>query len=76
MPIYAYICNDCKEKFELLVAMTHEKTELKCEKCGSKNIERTFETFSVGKGSSSSSGPSCPIGTCPTCPMGTCPTCF
>ncbi len=66
MPIYTYMCKDCKEKFELLVGMTHEKTELKCEKCGSKNIERTFGAFSVGKGNSSA-GPSCPTGTCPTC---------
>jgi putative FmdB family regulatory protein len=67
MPIYTYICKDCKARFELLVGMTSEKTELKCEKCGSKNIERTFEAFSVGKGGSGSSGPSCPTGTCPTC---------
>ena len=55
MPIYTYMCKDCKESFELLVGMTSEKTEFKCKKCGSKNIERTFEAFSVGKGGSGSS---------------------
>ena len=66
MPIYTYMCKNCNEKFELLVGMTYEKTELKCKQCGSKNIERTFEAFSVGKGNSSA-GSSCPTGTCPTC---------
>jgi len=66
MPIYTYRCKDCGAKFELLEGMTSERTELKCKKCNSKKIERTFEAFSVGKGNSSS-GPSCATGTCPTC---------
>ncbi|MEA3328360.1 MAG: zinc ribbon domain-containing protein [Candidatus Omnitrophota bacterium] len=70
MPIYSYICKDCKEKFDLLAGVTSEKTELKCKKCGSKNIEKTFASFSVGDSSNSkskSSGSSCSTGTCPTC---------
>ncbi len=68
MPIYSYICKDCGEKFDLLVGITSEKVELKCKKCGSKNIEKTLGSFSVGNPSdkASSSGPSCPTGTCPT----------
>ena len=62
MPVYTYICEDCGEKFDLLVGMTSEKTELKCSKCNSKNIKKTFSSFSVK--SSNSSGPSCPTGTC------------
>ncbi|MDP8263256.1 MAG: zinc ribbon domain-containing protein [Candidatus Ancaeobacter aquaticus] len=66
MPIYTYICRECKEKFDLLVGVTAEKTELKCKKCGSKNIEKIPGAFSVGSsgGGSGSSGPSCPDGTC------------
>ena len=69
MPIYSYVCKDCGEKFDLLVGMTSQKTELKCVKCNSKNIERTLGAFSVGgSGSKSNSfGSSCPTGTCPTC---------
>ncbi|MEW6686534.1 MAG: FmdB family zinc ribbon protein [Candidatus Edwardsbacteria bacterium] len=69
MPIYAYICKGCGEKFDLLVGVTSEKVELKCKRCGSESIERTLSHFSVGKseGKTSSSGPSCPTGTCPTC---------
>jgi len=66
MPIYTYLCKDCGQKFDLLVGMTSEKTELKCEKCKSKNIEKALSSFSVGD-SAGSSGSSCPTGTCPTC---------
>ena len=65
MPIYTYICKDCGEKFDLLIGVTSKKTELKCKKCGSKKIEKTLSSFSVGN--SGSSGSSCPSGTCPTC---------
>ncbi|MBL7197414.1 MAG: zinc ribbon domain-containing protein [Candidatus Omnitrophica bacterium] len=66
MPVYTYLCKDCGEKFDLLVGVTSEKAEFKCKKCNSKNIEKRFGAFSVGNpaGKSSSSGPSCPTGTC------------
>ena len=70
MPVYTYVCKDCKEKFDLLVGMTSEKTKLKCKKCGSRNVEKTLASFSVGdssSGKSKSSGPSCSSGTCPAC---------
>jgi len=66
MPIYSYVCKDCSEKFDLLVGVTLEKTELKCKKCNSENIQRTLSSFNVGNSSSktSFSGSSCPTGTC------------
>jgi putative FmdB family regulatory protein len=69
MPVYTYICKDCGKKFDLLIGMTSEKVEPKCAKCGSKEIEKIFGSFCVGSSSDkfSSSGPSCPTGTCPTC---------
>ncbi|MBN1522418.1 MAG: zinc ribbon domain-containing protein [Candidatus Aureabacteria bacterium] len=68
MPVYTYICQNCGEQFDLLVGMTMEKEELKCKKCSSKNIKKTFGTFSMGKSGSksgSSFSGSCPTGTCP-----------
>ncbi len=65
MPIHSYVCKDCGKKFDLLVGVTAEKEELKCEKCGSKNITKEISSFGVGKSSSSSSDSSCPTGTCP-----------
>jgi len=69
MPVYTYICKDCGEKFDLLIGVSSEETKLKCKKCNSRNIDKILSSFRVGDGgsSSSSSGPSCPTGTCPTC---------
>lgn len=66
MPLHTYKCRECGEKFDLLVGVTVEKTEIKCKKCKSKNVEKIFGTFSVGGpgGKSNSSGSSCPTGTC------------
>ena len=68
MPVYTYVCKDCGEKFDLLIGVTSEKTEMKCKKCDSGNISRVLSSFSVGNsgGKSGSSGSSCPTGTCPT----------
>ena len=67
MPIYTYVCNECGKNFDLLVGVTSERVEPKCRKCGSRNIEKTLSSFSVGnsKDKSSSLGLSCPTGTCP-----------
>ncbi len=75
MPVYGYVCEDCGEKFDLLIGVSSEKVELKCKKCGSKNIKKTFCSFNVGSKSDKfgSSCPGCPTGTCPT---GTCPAGF
>lgn len=66
MPIYTYGCKDCGEKFDLLIGVTSEKAKLECKKCKSRNINRILSSFSVGNfgNKSSSSGPSCPTGTC------------
>ena len=72
MPIYSYICKKCKEKFDLLEGVTREKVKKVCPGCGSKSIEKTFSTFGVGKGSSSS--PAMPGGNCSSCSSsGACP---
>lgn len=47
MPIYTYICNKCKIKFDLLIGVTSEKTKLKCKSCGSTSIEKTFAPFGI-----------------------------
>lgn len=68
MPIYSYICNDCKEKFDLFMGIGGQNEKLVCKKCGSKNIEKTFSSFGVGSSSSKDnvkSDSSCPTGTCP-----------
>ncbi len=69
MPVYTYTCKDCGQIFDLLIGVTSEKVELICKKCGSKSIEKTVASFSLGGSDNKSSSlePSCPTGTCPTC---------
>ena len=67
MPIYTFLCNECGERFDILIGVTIKKEELKCRKCNSTNIEKIFGTFSMGSSDIKSSG------TDSTCPTGTCP---
>lgn len=69
MPIYEFICKNCKEEFELLV---YSKEEEVCPKCGSKNLTKKiskviFKSAKESGGSSSSSCSSCSSGNCSTC---------
>jgi len=68
MPIYSYICKDCRERFDLFAGIGGKDEKLVCKKCKSKNIEKTFSSFGVGssvqKGRSEAES-SCSTGTCP-----------
>lgn len=64
MPLYSYVCENCGEEFDLLVGVNSQKIKFQCKKCASKNIKKSFNSFSVGNSGFSSSGPSCPTGTC------------
>jgi putative FmdB family regulatory protein len=51
MPIFEYICGDCKHEFEALV---FGKDKAECPKCHSKKLTPQLSVFAVaGKGSSS-----------------------
>jgi len=64
MPIYTYKCKNCGQIFDFLKLKKSEKA--KCKKCGSTNLEKQFAAFGVRMNdSSSTSGSSCPTGTCP-----------
>jgi putative FmdB family regulatory protein len=45
MPIYLYRCRRCGHKVELLRAMNEKDSELVCEKCGAKELEKVFAPF-------------------------------
>ena len=65
MPIYSYICRDCRERFDLFVGIGGKDEKSVCKKCGSKNIEKIFSSFGVGSSSDKNGDSSCPTGTCP-----------
>ncbi len=74
MPIYEFQCADCGEKKEILFRSNDEKVEMKCDKCGSVNLQRVLSStnFSVSGGAgagaarASSSSHKCSGGSCST----------
>jgi putative FmdB family regulatory protein len=62
MPIFEYICQDCKHEFEALV---FGKDKAACPKCQSKKLAPQLSVFAVsGKGSSEPSVSARPCGSC------------
>lgn len=47
MPIYEYICEDCKHQFEALVRNSSSQPEDGCPKCHSARLQRKLSTFSA-----------------------------
>lgn len=63
MPIYEYVCKNCKAHFEVLMSVTSPET-VKCKHCGGLEVKKTVSTasFRVGRG-----GPSVPSGALTGC---------
>jgi len=51
MPIYEYVCEECKTRFERIVSAGNGKTE--CPKCGSHRSTIQFSTFAAHTGNGS-----------------------
>ena len=47
MPVYEYICKDCKKEFEVLRAIKDPRTKVACPKCRSLNVDRHFTSVFV-----------------------------
>jgi putative FmdB family regulatory protein len=46
MPVYDYICKDCQKHFEEILTLSeHDKENVKCPHCGSKNVEQEAAEF-------------------------------
>ncbi|HXG30421.1 MAG TPA: zinc ribbon domain-containing protein [Thermodesulfobacteriota bacterium] len=69
MPIYEYVCKNCRNEFETLVLNSDD--EIACSECGSTDIEKRFSTFGFKSKSSIpvSSTPESPSG-CGCTPVG------
>ena len=55
MPIYEYICDDCKAQFEKIVI--NRQQEISCPKCSSKQATIQLSVFSAAVAGSSKSSP-------------------
>jgi len=64
MPIYEYVCDDCKSQFEKIVI--NRQQEISCPTCSSKKATIQLSVFSsaIAGGSAKSSGPPSGSGGC------------
>jgi len=49
MPVYEYNCQTCKRKVSVYVRRFEDAASAVCPKCGNKEMQRLFSTFSVKK---------------------------
>ena len=62
MPIFEYVCKECRNGFEALI---FGKQKAECPKCHSKNLEPQLSVFAVSaKGSSASPSAGSACGSC------------
>ncbi len=75
MPIYEYVCQDCRTKFDQLVRSMSAAGPYACPNCGSKQTDKALSVFAVGAASGQSSasdghGTGCACcASAPSCPM-------
>ncbi len=74
MPIYEFICQRCRNNFELLAIKKDDTVEIKCPNCGSENIERVMSKINISLSISNSTKNNQPTVENRTCPSGTCST--
>ncbi len=53
MPIYEFTCKNCNTGFERFVLSSRSLHDVKCPRCGSKNIQKMMSSFSRGSSFSS-----------------------
>lgn len=74
MPIYEYVCQDCKARFDALRSMQDADTPIACKQCQSERTSRAFSLFfahSDGRVVAQQAAGSA----CSTCAGGNCATC-
>jgi putative FmdB family regulatory protein len=73
MPIYEYICLDCKNRFDAIRSMKDADSPIRCDHCESDHTSRMISVFyaqSAGKvvaGGNAGGCAGCSGGTCSTC---------
>jgi putative FmdB family regulatory protein len=74
MPLYEYICMDCRTQFDALRSMSEADATIACQDCQGKNTSRMLSLFfahSEGRAVTQSAPAcsSCATHTCSTCSM-------
>jgi len=57
MPIYEFVCEECREEFEKFVISASYANQVKCPKCGSEKVTKKISACAIG--GDSGSGASC-----------------
>jgi len=73
MPIYEYVCLNCKHEFEAIRPMSQADRPMTCAKCGGEEIKRKLSMFYAESGGRAVSGSAAPA--CGGCAGGNCQTC-
>lgn len=72
MPIYEYICLDCKKRFEVIRPMKDADEPIACASCQGEHTSRMLAVvFATSGGATTASGGS----TCSSCASKSCSTC-
>ena len=72
MPLYEYICQDCRTRFDVLRAMKDADAPIACESCGSPQTARCLTVFFAQSGGKVVAGSN---GGCAGCAGGSCASC-
>jgi len=73
MPIYEYVCQDCKSEFETIRPMSQADAPIACEVCGRRKTKRKLSVFFAESGGKAVAGASAP--SCASCVSGNCASC-
>ena len=49
MPIYEFECQDCSQRFSVLMGINDDVSQLRCPKCKNQAIKRLFSRFAAPK---------------------------
>ena len=72
MPIYEYICVDCKREYEIIRSFSEADLPLRCEGCGSEQVKRKLSVCYAQSDGQAVSGMG---GGCGSCAGGNCGSC-
>lgn len=73
MPIYEYVCQECKHEFETIRPMAMADARQACLSCGGDKTKRKLSVFYAESGGKAVSGMSEP--SCGSCSSGSCAGC-
>jgi putative FmdB family regulatory protein len=73
MAIYEYVCESCKNEFDLMRPMKEADEPAACGTCGSRKTKRKLSLFNAQSGGKSVAGTS--ASSCSGCAGGSCGSC-